>query len=82
MRLVDTIPHPVFKISVFAMELYFYVEIEAGPMKQCYKYNKDIVPNIAKLKATMDDSFLKEAHENFNAMYRNFSAALEKAKTE
>lgn len=77
MRVIDTIAHPNFKITVFGTDLYFYVEIEAGPMKQCYKFSKNQVENLEQLRATFDDAYLLKIHQHFNAMYLDFKSRLD-----
>lgn len=81
MRIVDTIAHPHFKITVFGTDLYFYVEIEAGPMKQAYKFNKDKVENLEQLRAIFDGDFLQKIHTHFNSMYLDFKAKLDNLPT-
>jgi hypothetical protein len=78
MRVVDTISHPHFKITVFGTDLYFYIEIEAGPMKQAYKFNKSQTENLEQLKMRLDSEFLGKVHDSFNKMYLDFKEALDK----
>jgi hypothetical protein len=77
MRVIDTIAHPHFKITVFGTDLYFYVEIEAGPMKQCYKFSKDKVGTLKALRAAFDAEYLEKIHQHFNAMYLDFKTRLD-----
>ncbi len=71
MRVVSQIPHPEFKITVFATEQYYYVEIEAGPMKQAYKLPKDKAENLEAVQKWLNHDFLQRAHVIFEDMYKN-----------
>lgn len=71
MRVVTQIPHPDFKITVFGTERYYYIEIEAGPMKQAYKLPKDKAPGLEAVQKWLSEEFLKEVHSIFESMYRN-----------
>jgi hypothetical protein len=77
MRIVDTLPHPHFKITIFGTDLYYYVEIEAGPMKQAYKFSKDRTENLEQLKGCLNENFLKQVHATFNQMYIDFKSTLD-----
>jgi hypothetical protein len=79
MRSVGTIPHPKFRIEVYSQEHYFYIEIEAGPMKQCYKFTKDQASNLGAVQAIMDEAFLTQCYTLFEDMYKAQKAALERA---
>ncbi len=76
MRQVGTIPHKDFKIIVYGAEQYFYVEIEAGPMKQCYKFKKELVPNLTELEKVFTPEFKAQIHSVFNTMFVNYKEAL------
>lgn len=79
MRSIGIIPHPKLRIEVYSQEQYFYVEIEAGPMKQCYKFRKDQAKNLGELQALMDDTFLNLCYTRFEEMYLAQKAAIERA---
>jgi hypothetical protein len=78
MRQVGTLPHPQYKIVVYGAEHYFYVEIEAGPMKQCYKFKKDLVANLTELESLFTPEFKAEIYEGFNTMFKSYQKALAK----
>lgn len=69
MRVVKQIPHPEFKITVFGTEQYFYIEIEAGPMKQAYKLPKDKAKNLDAVQKWLNEDFLAGVHRIFEEMY-------------
>lgn len=76
MRLVETIPHPKLKIVVYALEYHFYIEIEAGPMKQCYKLPKEKAENVAAVRKWLDEEFLNEVYKGFESMYTSHKNAM------
>jgi hypothetical protein len=80
MRQVGSIAHNKFKIVVYATEQYFYVEAEAGPMKQCFKFLKDDVTNLGELEMLFTTKFKDDIYETFNSMFVNYQAALKASK--
>lgn len=76
MRQVGTIAHNRYKIIVYATEQYFYVEAEAGPMKQCFKFLKDDITNLGELEVLFTSQFKDAIYETFNTMFVNYKAAL------
>lgn len=81
MRLTEVIPHPLFKISVYSMDMYYYVEIEGGPMKQCFKFNKDLAPaEKGGVKALLDSKFLDDLKHQFDMMHNTFKDAIQRNK--
>lgn len=76
MRILGNIPHPEFKIVAYTLEKHFYVEIEAGPMKQCFKLHKETTGNLEGIKKLMNEEFLTRTHQLFEEMYLNYKKAL------
>ncbi len=73
MRIVDRIPHSKFRIHIYSLNEKYLVEIEAGPMKQTFKFDQS-VGGVENIKAMIDDEFLDKAHDHFNAMFLNLQA--------
>ncbi|MGB0178268.1 MAG: hypothetical protein ACPF9D_13970 [Owenweeksia sp.] len=69
MRVLGTIPHPHFKIVAYTLDQHFYVEIEAGPMKQCHKLHKEQVNNLEGIRKWLDQTFMDETYKLFEQMY-------------
>jgi hypothetical protein len=78
MRIIDSIPHPKFTISIFSMNDKYLVKIEAGPMEQMYKFFHDEVSGVDALKKIIDEQFLSSVHEHFNAMFISLKSAKER----
>ncbi len=76
MRTLGIIPHPRFRIEVYSLDKHFYVEVEAGPMKQCYKFHKEQAESLEGVKKIMDAAFLEKSYALFEEMYKNQQAAL------
>ncbi len=76
MRIIGTIPHPRFKIVAYSTDHHFYIEIEAGPMKQCHKLHKEQVQNLEGIRKWLDEDFQKETYELFERMYQSSQGSL------
>lgn len=81
MRLVEIIPHKIFRISVYSQDLHYYVEIEGGPMKQCFRFSKELAPaDKGGVHALLDEQFLSRTREIFDSMHQNFKNAIQRQK--
>ncbi len=78
MRLLDTIPHPTYRITAYTLEAHYYIEIEAGPMKQCYKLHKEQTAGLEGIKKWLDEEFLGQANSVFETMYKNYKASADR----
>lgn len=78
MRLIGTIPHADYRIVVYDLENHLYVEFEAGPMKQGYKWPKSKVQGIQQVAALLDDPFHAEVRARFDGMYHSMKERLDK----
>lgn len=74
MRIVESWTTKQFKTTIYAMERWHYVEFEAGPMKQGFKFMKDQFPAVGDIKNAMTPAFLEGVYRNFEEMYRNFKS--------
>ena len=72
MRIVETWSTKQYKTTIYAMERWHYVEFEAGPMKQGFKFMKDAHPAPADVKSALTAEFLDGVYTIFNQMYVNF----------
>lgn len=76
MRVIGVHPYPHFKVTIYQMERWWYVECEAGPMKQGYRFNKDEVTDLPALQTILNGSFLEKVRGHFNAMFPDYREAL------
>jgi hypothetical protein len=71
MRIIDSIPHPQLRISIFSMNDKYLVKFEAGPYEQTYKFDHDEVAGLEDLKSKVDDAFLENIASIFKQMHTN-----------
>jgi hypothetical protein len=69
MRIVDTIPHPQIRISIFSMNDKYLVKFEAGPYEQTYKIAHEDVDGIDGIKTKVTEDFLDEIASVFRKMH-------------
>ena len=73
MRIIDSIPHPQMKISIFAMNEKYLVKFEAGPYEQTYKIQQDDCEGIQDLKEKISETFCTGVIEIFRNMHHNWN---------
>ncbi|GAB2537731.1 hypothetical protein [Spirosoma aerophilum] len=74
MRFVQDIPHPQFRIGLYAWNGKYIVKIDAGPYEQTYKVSEmDLIDpeNVPKL---LDESFLSRVALRFQEMDSDWQA--------
>jgi hypothetical protein len=69
MRIIDSIPHPQLRISIFSMNDKYLVKFEAGPYEQTYKFDHDSVSGLEDLKSRVDDNLLEQIASVFRQMH-------------
>lgn len=69
MRIIETIPHPQLRISIFSMNDKYLVKIEAGPYEQVYKVDQMEIDGLNALKKLMNDDFLEGVATVFRTMH-------------
>jgi len=69
MRIIETIPHPQLRISIFNMNDKYLVKIEAGPYEQVYKVDQMEIDGLNALKALINDEFLEGVATVFRTMH-------------
>lgn len=78
MRIVGHIPHPSIHISVFMMNEKYIVKLEAGPMEQVYKLEKEQAKGMDDVQKFLSREFLAKALERFNQMFLDMQEELKK----
>lgn len=79
MRLVTTIPHHTFSISIFDWNNKFFLKIEYGQTEQIYKFNKENLENgLDSLKKLITPSFLEQNMLRFRDMHHNIKEGISK----
>ena len=73
MRVIAELPHPDFKISIFAMNQKFIVKIEKGVLEQSYKIPEiDLTDGVNSVFELLDEAFLKTVTSRFAEMNKDF----------
>jgi len=76
MRIVDTIPHAEFRISILKMNDKWLLRIEAGPYEQVYKFTTEMAANPDEIKLLANPEFLEQVKTQFDAMHAVFLPAV------
>ncbi|GAB3755294.1 hypothetical protein [Spirosoma pomorum] len=74
MRFVQDIPHPHFRIGLYAWNSKYIVKIEAGPYEQTYKVSELDVADINDVLTMLDEPFLTAVSQRFQAMDTDWQA--------
>jgi len=76
MRTVAELPHPDFKITLFAMNQKFIIKFEQGMLEQVYKIAEvDIVDGVNGVFQLIDDDFTTSVAQRFDEMRQSFISA-------
>lgn len=68
MRFIHDIPHPQFRIGVYAWNGKYIVKIEAGPYEQTYKVSEIDLTGPERVQAMLDEPFLTAVARRFGEM--------------
>lgn len=69
MRIAETWNTPRYRVFIYSLDTAWYIEFEAGPMKQGYKWSKEKYPNLQDVKTALSDQFMDEVYTHFNSMF-------------
>ncbi|MGV3763008.1 hypothetical protein [Parapedobacter sp.] len=73
MRTIAELPHPDFKITIFAMNQKFIVKFEQGTLEQVYKLAEaDVTGGVDGLFQLIDAEFTKTVSKGFDEMRKSF----------
>ncbi len=78
MRIIGYIPHEKITITVFSMNDKYQVQFEAGPMIQTFKLLHAEVDGLEGIKKMLDEEFMTQLLERFNAMFLSLQEAKKK----
>ena len=81
MRFVQDIPHPHFRIGLYAWNGKYIVKIEAGPYEQTYKITEMDITDPESVPGRLDEPFLKQVARRFQEMDLDWQAAGERQDT-
>lgn len=72
MRIAEAWTTPQFRIAIYTLDLHWYVEFEAGPMKQGYKFSKEKYPALPDVKNLIASGFSDAVYNHFNNMFKTY----------
>ena len=76
MRTIAELPHPDFKITIFAMNQKFIIKFEQGTLEQVYKIAEaDVADGVDGLFQIIDTDFTKSVAGRFDEMRKHFIEA-------
>ncbi|RYC69522.1 MULTISPECIES: hypothetical protein [Spirosoma] len=78
MRFVQDIPHPQFRIGLYAWNGKYILKIEAGPYEQTYKVSEMDVADSADVLQMLDTDFLNRVTQRFADMDTDWQATGER----
>jgi len=81
MRFVQDIPHPQFRIGLYAWNSKYIVKIEAGPYEQTYKVSELDVADLTDVITMLDKSFLAGVAQRFQSMDTDWQSTGERNDT-
>ena len=73
MRVIETIPHAQFKITIFSWNNKYIIKIELGQFEQVFKISEDDVMGLDDIKNMLSDVFLSKVMNRFVDMRKDFS---------
>jgi hypothetical protein len=76
MRIIDTIEHPIMRISIFQMNQKYIVKFELGSLEQSYKFSELDIINLEILKADVAEKISPNALLRFEEMQKDLNNCL------
>ena len=78
MRFVQEIPHPQFRIGLYAWNGKYIIKIETGPYEQTYKVSELDLLNAEAVPTLLDEPFLNRVAQRFQEMDADWQATGER----
>ncbi|GGG97581.1 hypothetical protein GCM10007415_36250 [Parapedobacter pyrenivorans] len=73
MRTIAELPHPDFKITIFAMNQKFIIKFEQGTLEQVYKIAEiDVTNGVDGVFQLVDTEFTQSVSARFQEMRQSF----------
>ncbi len=79
MRVLQEIPHPDCKITIFSWNNRYLIKVEQGPFEQTYKLHETDVTSENELYKIIDTQFIEEALARFVGMAETLQSAVHRA---
>lgn len=82
MRIIGTIPHPLMKITVFAMNMKYTVKFEMGMMEQTFKIREsDDIKGLEDISRLVDDHLIDDVLTIFTQMHGIMETAFKRLES-
>ncbi|MGA0558714.1 hypothetical protein ACO2Q8_18800 [Larkinella sp. VNQ87] len=78
MRYLKEIPHPAFRVGLYAWNNKYLIKIEAGMYEQTYKISEMDVSSPEEVIRLVDEPFLQRVNERFAQMHEDFTKTVER----
>jgi len=75
-RLLETIPHPSFRIAIHGYNQKYLLEITAGPLKQTFTIPEDRVSGPEQVRNMVTEAFLERVYQRFIDMRDDMARVL------
>lgn len=82
MRIIGTIPHPVYLVTVFQMGERLALKVEHNLLELTWKFREGQVDGFEALQQLLDEAFFAEAARLFAAMERERARLLSRQPDE
>ena len=76
MRIIDTIEHPILRISIFEMNQKYIVKFELGALDQSFKFSELDIINLEILKADVAEKIIPNVLLRFEEMQKDLNNCL------
>jgi len=76
MRIIDTIEHPILRISIFEMNQKYIVKFELGALEQSFKFSELDIINLEILKADVAEKIIPNVLLRFEEMQKDLHNCL------
>ncbi|GAB3278075.1 hypothetical protein GCM10027347_52240 [Larkinella harenae] len=78
MRYLKEIPHPAFRVGLYAWNNKYLIKIEAGLYEQTYKISEMDVTSDDEVIRLVDETFLQRVNDRFAQMHEDFMNTVER----
>ncbi len=75
MRVVEEIPHPDCKITIFHWNNKYLIKLESGPFEQTFKISELDITSEHDLRKILNEDFIDQAMARFSDMSQSLDEA-------
>lgn len=76
MRIIGEIPHPSFKITLYAWNNRYLIKLERDKLEQTFKVEQFDITSEKELPLLLSDAFLQQAADRFDEMEQSLAETL------